>query len=131
MIFPALNISVKKWLSDDVAEYVIYDDYIYTSNESEFTKFYKNQLYCDGEGDIYKVVEKAEMKESWRNWFRFLPNVWKTKIVFENVNQRMDLEVLRNYLLERISDLEQNDFTKEWKSDIVKAKNHATLINDR
>ena len=71
------------------------------------------------------------MTESWRNWLRFIPNVWKTKIIFQNTNKEMDIEQLRNYLLERISDLAQDDFTREWKADVRKAKTHAELINDR
>ena len=131
MTFPAIDISTKKWVIDDLIEYVIYDEYIYTNKESIFQKYYKDRLFCDGKGRIFKAVKKEEMTESWRNWLRFIPNVWKTKIIFQNTNEEMDIELLRNYLLERISDLEQNDFSREWKADVRRARSHAELINDR
>ena len=131
MTFPAIDISTNKWVIDDIMEYVIYDEYIYTSKDSVFRENYKNRLFCDGNGKVYKAIRKVEMTENWRNWLRFIPNVWKTKIVFQYTNQVMDLEELRNYYLERISDLAQDDFTREWKADVRKAKTHAELINDR
>jgi len=131
MTFPAIDISTKKWNYEDILEYIIYDEYIYTNKESVFLKYYKNRLFCDGKGKIYKAIRKAEMTENWRNWLRFIPNVWKTKIIFQYTNEEMDLELLRNYLLDRISDLEKDDFTREWKNDVKKAKSHSEIINDR
>jgi hypothetical protein len=129
MTFPAIDISTKKWIIDDLMEYVLHDEFIYTRKDSVFQKYYKDRLFCDGKGKIFKAVRKTEMTENWRNWLRFIPNVWKTKVVFHNTNKEMNLNDLQNYLLERISDLEQNDFTRKWKKDVLNAKTYSELIN--
>lgn len=128
MKFPIINISYEKWNSEDLMEYVCYDEFIYTKKDSLFDKFYKNKFFCDGNGKIFKAVKKAEMTESWRNWFKFIPNVWKTKIVFVKMNDQMSLEKLRSYVLDRISGLEENEFTQEWKETVLKASNYSELI---
>ena len=131
MTFPIIDISTKKWNYEDLMEYVCYDEYIYSNKESVFEKYYKDKLFCDVNGKIYKAIGKAEMTEKWRNWLRFIPNVWKTKIVFKNMYKEMPVEELRTFLLERISDLKQDDFTRQWKVDVQKAKTHSELINDK
>lgn len=130
MTFPIIDISTEKWNYEDLMEYVCHDEYIYTNKESVFEKYYKNKMFCDGNGQIYKVLGKAEMTENWRNWLRFIPNVWKTKIIFKKIYKEMTVEELRTFLLERISELKQDDFTREWKLHIQKAKTHSELIND-
>ena len=141
MTFPAIDISVNKWNLEDLMEYIIYNDYIYTRKDSVFKKYYKNHLFCDSRGKIYKAIKKAEMTASWRNWFQFIPYVWKTKIIFENTNEMMSLDELKEYLIERISDLDdgkkneewkanskQHKILSKWKDDVLKAKNHEDLI---
>ena len=130
MTFPIIDISTEKWNYEDLMEYVCHDDYIYTNKESIFESYYKNKLFCDGNGQIYKAIGKAEMTEKWRNWLQFIPNVWKTKIVFKKTYKEMSVEELRTFLLARISELEKDDFTREWKVHIQKAKTHSELIND-
>lgn len=130
MNFPALNISPTKWNDDDLIEYLIFDDFIYTKDDKLFDKYYRNQLFCDCDGKIYKAVRKKEMTEKWRDWLRFIPNVWKTKVEYCYTHQDLNLEEFRNYLIERIKDLEQNEFTKEWASKILKSKNHAQMLCD-
>jgi len=131
MIFPAINISTTKWIEDDLMEYVIYDNFIYTNEESLFYKFYENQFFCDGNGKIFKAVRKSETIKTWRKWLRFIPNIWKIEIIYENTNKELSIEQLRNFLLTRVSDLNQNEFIKEWKIDIKNAKTYMELINDR
>ena len=128
MTFPALAISTKKWITDDLMDYILWDEYIYTNKESVFQKYYKDNLFCDGEGKIYKAIRKNEVTENWRNWLRFIPNVWKTTIIFQDMNEEMSVEQLRNYILERISDLKQDTSTREWKINVQKATTHAELI---
>ncbi len=142
MTFPAIDISVKKWSYEDLMEYVIYEDYIYTSKDSIFKKYYQDHLFCDSMGKIYKAIKKEEMTENWRNWLRFIPNVWKTKIIFQNTDDLMSLEELKSFIIKRISDLndnqkneqwkadsEQYEILSSWKADVQKAKNHTELIS--
>ena len=129
MTFPILNISTEKWNADDLTDYISFDKFIYTSKDSLFKELYEDQLFCDCNGLVFKAIKKAEMTQKWRNWLRFLPNVWKTEIIFNKTNEKLTVEQLRNYLLERISDLRQDDFTRKWKEDLKKAKTHSEIIN--
>ncbi len=129
MIFPIIDISTKKWKEEDLMEYICFDEYIYTNKDSVFQKYFNNKLFCDGEGQIYKVIGKAKMTEKWRNWLYFIPNVWKTKIVFKKTYDEMSVEELRTFLLERVSELEQNNFTSQWKTNLINAKSYSQLIN--
>ena len=104
-IFPILNISEKTWNSDDLTDYILFDKFIYTDRESIFYELYKNKFFIDCNGVIYQAIEKAKLTEKWRNWFRFIPNIWKRELLFINTNENWTIDQLRNYLLERISDL--------------------------
>ena len=44
--------------------------------------------------------------------------------------KEMSVEELRTFLHQRISELEQDDFTREWNEHIRKGKNHAELIEN-
>lgn len=127
--FPIVNISIKKWRDKRVVKYLRFDEYTRTYNNSLFKKYYKNKLFCDSEGFIYQAIKKEKMKEKWRNWFRFIPNVWKTKIIYKPTGKEMKLEDLRKLLLDRISHLSENHYTRMWKDKIKKAKTHYELIN--
>lgn len=73
-------------------------------------------------------VAKAEMTQKWRNWLRFLPNVWKTKAIYKDTHQVMSIEELRIHVLERLLDLEQDEIIEEWRQDVKKAKSYAQLM---
>ena len=126
MEFPIIDISPEKWNDEDPT---VYDEYIYTDKKSTFDKYIKNKIFCDGNGQLFKAIGKSKMTEKWRNWFRIIPNVWKTKIIFENMHKEMSVEELRTFLLQRLSELELNEITREWKINIQNAKTHSQLIS--
>lgn len=131
MTFPIVNISVENWVSEDFVEYICYDGYIYTDEDFAFKEYYENKLFCDATGQIFKATGKMPMTKKWRNWFKFIPNVWKTKIVFEKTNRKMTVNELRLFLYEKITVLNQNEFTLQWKTEIENAKTHLELINGK
>ncbi|CAL2076517.1 hypothetical protein [Tenacibaculum sp. 190524A02b] len=128
MVFPLLNISTKKWNSEDINNYIILDKFIYTDKESIFNELYKNKLFIDCNGQIFKAIRKEELTDKWRNWLRFIPNIWKCEIHFKTTGENWTVNQLRNYLLERISDLKPTKHTEKWKSDLMNAKNYTELI---
>ncbi len=129
MEFPILNISSKKWNEDNISSYIAFDKFIYTDKDLIFNELYKNKLFCDCHGEIFRAIEKAELTEKWRNWLRFMPNIWKREVLFEPTNNKLTVDELRDYLHARISDLNQNDFTQQWKKDLTNANSHFELIN--
>ena len=131
MTFPLLNISVKNWNSEDLMEYILFDKFIYTDKDSLFNEFYKGKLFIDCNGQIYKALEKAELNQKWRNWLRFIPNMWKREIIFKPTGEAWTVSELRNYLLERVSELKADTHTEKWKSNLKNAKTHSELINGK
>ncbi|MCD0456473.1 hypothetical protein LPB85_13585 [Chryseobacterium sp. LC2016-27] len=129
MNFPLINISAEKWDSEDLIEYIIFDEFIYSDDESIFNKYYRNQHFIDCDGYIFIPLEKAELKEKWRSWLRFIPNIWKREIIFQPTGKSWTVEKLRNYLLSRVSELKKDKYTEKWIADLKTAKNHYELIN--
>ena len=128
MTFPLLNITPECWTYENLIDYVIFDEFIYTDKDSVFMELYKDKLFCDCNGKIFKAVKKAELTEKWRNWLKFIPNIWKREIIFQPTGENWTVEELRNYLLNRVSELKTNEQTEKWKSQLKKAKNHSELI---
>lgn len=115
MKYPALNISEKSWKGRELEldTFVLFDEFNYNKNTKFFEKYFLNKKICDSNGKIYKIKGRKLPTSVWRRFFSFLPNVFKCEYIMEQVNEELTLESLRNYLLERISDLEQNEFSKE------------------
>ena len=128
MTFPLLNISTKKWNSEDLTDYILFDEFIYTDKEAIFNELYRDKLFIDCNGRIYKALKKAELTETWRNWLRFIPNIWKREVLFRPTGDSWTVDELRNYLLERVSELKADKHTYEWKAQLKRAKNHSELI---
>lgn len=129
MTFPLLNISTKKWKSEDLTGYILFDEYIYTDKETIFNELYIDKLFIDCNGLIYKALKKEELTQKWRKWLRFIPNIWKKEVLFQPTGDSWTIEELRNYLLKRVSELKANKHTYEWKAQLKRAKNHAELIH--
>lgn len=109
-------------------EYVAYNDYIYTHNDIYFQKYYLHQQFCDCTGELFEVVGKTPPKSWWRRTFRFLPNVYREKLIHKSVGH-MDLERLRAFLHKQVSGMAQSDFDQEWLNHINKAQTHRELID--
>lgn len=128
MNFPLVNISAENWTSHEIVD-ILFDEFIYTDNETIFNKYYKNQKFTDCNGHIYTIIGKAELTENWRIWLRFIPNVWKRKINFQSTGKSISVEELRFYLLKRVSELEKNAHTDKWMEELKTAKSLSELIN--
>lgn len=129
MNFPLINISADKWSHEELTVYVIFDEFIYSDDESVFNQFFRNQQFIDCDGNIFIPVGKAKLKGEWRNWLKFIPNVWKREIIFQPTIKKWSVEKLRSYMIDRVSELKRNSFTEKWIEDLKKATNHDELIN--
>ena len=130
MKFPVINISEKKWNKDSgVLDYILFDKFIYTDKDNIFFELYQGKSFCDGDGIVYRAIKKEDKTKIWRQWFKFIPNVWRKEIIFKKTGEILTVEDLRQYLLNRISDLPKTDFREEWITDIKNAKNQSELIN--
>ena len=130
MKFPIINISVEKWNdNEDMSEYISYDKFIYTNEDSVFDKYYKNMLFCDSNGVLFLAIRKSEIKEKWRIWLKFIPNVWKFEVIFKQTPNETNTEELREYFLARISELKKTNSREEWIQSVKNAKSHFEIIH--
>ena len=132
MKYPALNISEKSWKGKELEldAFVFFDELNYNINTKTFEKYFLNKKICDSSGKIYKIIGRTLPNSIWRRFFSFLPNAYKCEYITKQTNEKLTLEELRNYLLKRISDLEQDNFSRKWKTDVRKAITYEELIKN-
>ena len=88
MKFPLLNVTDKNWNEVfDLTVFVLFDRYIYKDKEVLFHKYYKNKIYCDADGKLYKVIDSCPPTEFWRNILKFIPNVFRVTLTFESLDK--------------------------------------------
>ena len=134
--FPMVNISVKQWNADDSLEYVLYDEFCYTTNQQYINPFLLQPRFCDARGNIYQVVRIIEPQSRWRHMFKFLPYVYKCTLQFRLLDETISVEALKTYLvkginsLDYMADSEANiKFQKEWTQGIQKADTFRKVLN--
>jgi hypothetical protein len=129
MKFPIINISESYWSYDDLMEYIRFNEYFYSSNQRLFERYALNKVFCDCDGQVYQVIGKIPPTQVWRKAFKFIPNVYKEKLVFQKTGRKLELDELRDYLISRVHDLSQNDFTREWVVFLKNALSYEQVIN--
>ena len=132
MKFPMLNVTDKNWNEEfDLTVFILFKKYVYKGNDDIFHKYYKDKVYCDAEGMLYKVVDKAPSRETWRNLLKFLPGVFRVELTFESLHKTVELEELRRFMLNRLKELEEDEIVNQWRKKIKAANNHAEIIDCR
>ncbi len=131
MKYPAFNISEKSWKGKELEldAYFLFNEFNYNNKTKTFEKYFLNKKVCDSNGKVYRIKGRKLPNSIWRRIFSFLPNVFKCEYITERINEELTLDNLRNYLLDRISELEENDFSQKWKTDVRKAKTYEELMN--
>ncbi len=128
MKFPLLNVSKTVWSQYSMEDYLLTDEYIYTANKEYFDRYLNDQLFCDCDGHIFKVVDKQTPKEGWRKALKFLPNVYKTKLIFEDTQTQMSVDELKYYMMNCVQELPSFSFQTKWLAYLQKAQTHEDLI---
>lgn len=130
--FPLVNISQRNWKSKEAPEYFHYDGYYYSMDYIYFKSNVVNDIYCDCNGNLFQPKELIPPAAYWRKIFFFLPNVYKQKIIYENLNRHISVEELREFLMARVSELYKENklyYYYEWKEHLKKANNYEGLID--
>jgi glutamate mutase epsilon subunit len=124
-----INISDKNWdKEDDLTVYMLFDEFIYTKIEDLFKQYYKDKEFCDCQGNVFKVVDRRLPVSFWRSFFRFLPNVYKVELSFIQESKKVTLDELRTFLLERLDEINTNDFVPKWIDSVKKANSYKELL---
>ncbi|MTH16055.1 hypothetical protein [Flavobacterium sp. LC2016-01] len=122
--FPVLNISINELNLENVSEIIFYDIYFYSNSYDLFEKLRLNHKIVDSKGNIFKIV-KLQKKE--RNWMSFFKQS-KHEMIFELLEEKIDLDDLKDFMLEKMANLEENEYKLKWIENIKKAKNFDELI---
>jgi hypothetical protein len=128
MKFPLLCISIDRWIIDDLLEYLDFDGFFYTSDKELFDRYANGKFYCDCKGMIYIVEGKVPPESWWRNTFKFIPNVYREKIIYRSIGKKIELEELRAYVIQKVTEMEHNEFKAQWMVSLQKAKSYQEII---
>lgn len=129
--FPIIRINSHTW-QDGEESIPLFDEFIYTSSKEIFDEFYLNKEFADCKGEVYKIIDRVLPTSFWRNLLRFLPGVYKVKLIFRKANKRLELEELKRDLIQGIMRFETTDsdeFTKKWIIQIKNSKNIREIID--
>jgi len=127
MKFPLINITEEDWSFKDWLENIDFDGYFYTRDPVLFEKYAFRKRYCDCTGNMYEVVGKTP-PTGWRNYLRFLPYVYREKIEYLQTDKRMELSELRNYMVQKVEQLQDNPFQTEMISSLQAATTYEDIM---
>jgi hypothetical protein len=130
MEFPLIKIHSKDYL-DEEELIPLFDEYIYSSKEKVFHDYYFNKEFADCKGNIYKVVDKRLPTSFWRGFLRFLPGVYKVKLIFRSTNKQIELEELKEDLIAGIRRFDTQDtveITEKWIKEIKSSNSIKAIL---
>ena len=110
---------------------MLMDAFIYNNTEVYFQEYLKDNLFCDSNGKIFKIIGEKQPKSIFRKVFFFLPNIYKTELIFEATNEYLTLEDLRDFMIERVKTLGYGKFEVKWILELRKAKSYKELIRGK
>lgn len=129
MKFPVANISIDNWDSnEDYLLYVLMDPFIYRDDEKLYRDYFFNYKFVDSNGDIYRLVDRKLPTSLWMRVFKFIPNVFKIELIFTKTNERMDIELVRNFIIKQIGKLSDQDSASDWIKQIKNAKTITEIL---
>ncbi|WP_294733792.1 hypothetical protein [uncultured Flavobacterium sp.] len=99
--FPAIDLTSGLWTEENIIEVVYYNHFFYSSSESDFLEFANNHLVVDVSGRVFKVVGKDNLG----SWREYVPIIAKSRLIFESQNTVMDLDEIKQFMLERVKEL--------------------------
>ena len=123
--FALINVSDFQWLPEDLMEYIMHNEYFYSSKEEVYDKYCKQQHFCDCDGNVFMIVGRTLPTQWWKYIFRFLPGIYRQTLHFEHVGS-MSLEELKAYIIAQIS---RFDDTKWWVENVSEAKTYYEVIH--
>ena len=128
MKFPAANVSIKDWdKNEDYLVYILENEFIYTTSDKLYKKYFLNNLFVDSNGEIYRLIDR-KLPQGIRQFFSFIPNFCKVELVFIRTEEKMTIEQVRQHIINQIEKLENNENNAEWIKQIREAKTYDEII---
>jgi len=129
MNYPILNISEASWAGRDPSDFILFDNFVFTKDESFYENYLVGKIFCDCNGELFEFEKRILPKERWRYLLGFLPGVFKVELIFgPTMRKRIKLDELKNYLVNRIGELENSEFNIKWIEFIKNGKSFDELI---
>ena len=131
MKFPMLNVTDTDWYSEyDLTVYFLFDEFIYTDNNKKFNTYFKNKLFCDCTGVVYKITDKTLPSQLWRRIFKFLPNIYKITLTLEKTDKRFSIEEFSSFMIDRLNTQKNDDVINSWIKSVEQATNFEDIMGD-
>lgn len=128
MKFPAANISIKNWdKNEDFLIYILEDEFIYTTDNNLYKRYFLNNQFVDSKGEIYRLVDR-KLPSLTRRIFSFLPNFCKVELIFKPTLEKMTLEEVRQHILNQLMRLDNDSNRAEWISNVKSAETYEDVI---
>ncbi|SEP30221.1 hypothetical protein SAMN05444671_3085 [Flavobacterium sp. CF108] len=122
--FPVLDISINNWNDENISEIIFYDIYFRNKSYDLFESLRLNHKVIDSNGSVFKIVELRKSKPSFINFF------WKSKseMIFQSLDETISLNNLKNFMINKINNLEVNEYKFKWAENVKNAQNFYQLI---
>ncbi|WP_299105872.1 hypothetical protein [uncultured Tenacibaculum sp.] len=131
--YPLIRINSNTWI-DSEELFPLFDGYIYSSDKQIFKTYFFNKEFIDSKGKIFKVVGSEPPQSIFRKWFKFLPGVYREKLIFKKISKKIELNHFKEDVIRGIKRFD-SDATKEisleWIAEIRDAKNFGEIINGK
>ncbi|WP_224484689.1 hypothetical protein [Robertkochia aurantiaca] len=129
MKYPIINISNNNWQDfEDVLTFILEDPYYCTNNKKVLKTYFLNQRYCDSNGNIFVANRLNPIGGFWKSILSFLPGSKKGEIIFTPTTKTMELKELKEFVLDRVNELEADEFTMKWIGKIHNSKSHIDIL---
>ncbi len=125
--FPVLDISIREWNIENISEIIFYDIYFHNDSYELFEKLRLNHKVVDSNGNIFKIINIQREKRNWKTLF--LKS--RQKMTFELLDDSINIQDLKEFVLNKINSLEVNEYKFKWIENIKKAKNFKELITGK
>jgi len=124
--YPITKINSENWI-DEEDLFPLFSGYIYTSKEIIFNDYFRNKEFVDCKGDVYKITDRILPTNFWRNFLKFLPGVYRVKLVFKKTNKSIELDELKKDLIAGIRRFDSDAVRKESKEWIMEVENAKSI----
>lgn len=128
--FPIVRINSDVWI--DYEEFFpLFNGYLYSSKEEIFNIYFFHKEFIDINGNIFKVVGREATTNFFRIFFRFIPNIYREKLIFEKVDKIITLDNFKEDLIKGIKKFDSSanhEVTEELITEIRNAKSFKEVI---
>lgn len=124
-----MNVCLETWAEDKHFDgLVLWNQYIYTRNKEFISNCIIDKTFCDCNGNLYKVFELVIPTSLWRRFLYFLPNIYKTELRLRRTGEKISVDELRRFMLDRLRERPPDKFYNQIKKDLKLSNSFIKLM---